>query len=104
MSESPKQSQEQLRAIVHGHVHGVYFRATTQQEAARLGLTGWVRNVEDGTVEVVAEGPRPALETLLAFLHQGPPNARVTAVDAEWDRATHRYDGFTVKSSRFCNG
>ena len=75
---------EQLHAIVQGGVQGVNFRSTTQARAKRLGLAGWVRNRSDGTVEVLAQGPRPALEQLLQFLHQGPSMASVTAVQAEW--------------------
>jgi acylphosphatase len=75
---------ERLHALVRGHVQGVSFRDYTQQEALRLSLQGWVRNQPDGAVEVTAEGPRPSLEQLLAFLHQGPPDARVAAVQSEW--------------------
>lgn len=64
-----------LHAVVHGRVQGVFFRASTQKKARALGLTGWVRNLPDGTVEVLAVGPRPALEALLAWLHEGPPLA-----------------------------
>ncbi|NJL92227.1 MAG: acylphosphatase [Anaerolineae bacterium] len=62
---------ERLHALVHGRVQGVSFRATTQQTAQQLNLTGWVRNRPDGTVEVLAEGPRAALERLLTFAGRG---------------------------------
>ncbi len=100
MSETP----QQLHAVVHGHVHGVSFRYNTQRVAEQLSLDGWVRNADDGTVEVVAEGSRSKLDELLAFLHKGPPAAQVTAVDVEWSAATRRYDGFKIRSNRFCNG
>lgn len=77
-----------LHAIVHGHVQGVYFRASTQAEAGALGLGGWVQNLPQGMVEVYAVGARPVLEKLLDWLHQGPPGARVTRVEVEWGEAS----------------
>jgi acylphosphatase len=73
-----------LHAIVHGRVQGVFFRASTQDEALRLGLCGWARNLPDGTVEVLASGPAEGLHELLVWLHQGPGTARVDRVDVEW--------------------
>jgi len=76
-----------LHAVVRGHVQGVGFRYTTQAEARKLGLGGWVRNLYDGSVEVDAEGDRPQLELFLAFLHRGPLGAHVEAVEADWPQA-----------------
>ncbi len=90
----------QLQAVIHGHVHGVNFRASTLTEARRLGLVGRVCNVADGTVGVTAEGPRAALETLLKFLHHGPPMAHVTAVDVRWSAPTGAFDRFTIADDR----
>lgn len=87
----------QLHAIVHGYVQGVSFRWHTRHRARILGLTGWVRNRPDGTVEVVAEGPRNALEELLAFLRVGPSLAHVERVDVEWLPATGAYHSFEVR-------
>ena len=91
---------ERLRAMVSGQVQGVNFRAYTRREAQRLGLRGYARNLADGTVEVVAEGERAALERLLAWLHRGPPSARVEAVSAQWNPSTGsgqgEFDGFEV--------
>jgi acylphosphatase len=75
----------QFRAIVRGHVQGVYYRARTVQEAQALGLAGFARNREDGSVEVVAQGPRPDLEKLIDYLHRGPSLARVTGVELDWN-------------------
>jgi acylphosphatase len=76
------------RARVHlllsGRVQGVAFRAYTVDEALRLGVHGWVRNLPDGRVEVEAEGERAALEGLAAWCRRGPPAARVDHVDARW--------------------
>jgi len=65
---------------VTGRVQGVFFRAATRDEARRLGLTGWVRNREDGGVELVACGPAAAVDALEKWLWQGTPSARVEAV------------------------
>ncbi len=89
--------QQRLHAVVHGRVQGVNFRYYTIQEASRLGLTGWVCNRRDGTVEVVAEGPRDRLERLERFLHQGPPSARVTQVESSWEPANGEFDTFRVR-------
>lgn len=88
---------QQLHAIVSGRVQGVNFRSATQRAAQRLGLAGWVRNRPDGTVEVLAEGPRPALDQLAAFLHHGPPAAAVTQVAATWRAAAGTLHGFEVQ-------
>jgi acylphosphatase len=88
---------EQLHAVVHGRVQGVNFRAATQSQAQRLGLVGWVRNRDDGSVELVAEGPRAALERLVKYLHQGPPAARVSGVDTEFHSASQDLRRFDIQ-------
>jgi len=92
-----EQRATRLHAVVHGRVHGVFYRATTRREATARGLTGWVRNCPDGTVELVVEGARAACESLLDYCHEGPPAARVTRIDVEWGASTGGYDGFTVR-------
>ena len=69
------------RVIVHGRVHDVWFRATTEEHAVLAGLAGWVRNCADGTVEAVFEGPCEAVEKLIRFCHEGPRMARVERVE-----------------------
>jgi acylphosphatase len=88
---------ERLHAIVTGRVQGVNFRHYTRQRAQHLGLTGWVCNREDGAVESVAEGPRPALEQFLDFLRHGPPSAAVDAVRAEWAAARGEFRTFDIR-------
>ncbi len=66
---------------VHGRVQGVWFRESTRREAERLGISGHAVNCPDGTVEVLAAGPPTALDELEAWLHRGPPMARVTKVE-----------------------
>ena len=75
---------EQFRATVRGRVQGVCFRSGTMDEARLLDLAGYARNLDDGTVEVVARGPRENLARLLDYLHHGPSLARVTAVETAW--------------------
>ncbi len=86
-----------LRAIVHGRVQGVNFRYYTRLRARQLGVAGYVRNKWDGTVEVVAEGERPAVERLLEFLHEGPPAAWVERVDVDWQEYAGEFDRFDVR-------
>lgn len=71
------------RVRVHGRVQGVGFRWSTREAARRAGVGGLVRNLPDGTVEAEVEGAPDAVDAMLAFLRQGPPAARVTAVDVE---------------------
>ncbi|MBF0460973.1 MAG: acylphosphatase [Magnetococcales bacterium] len=68
------------RLQIFGRVQGVYYRASTQQEAERLGLAGWVKNRADGSVEAEVHGPTPAVAALLAWCQHGPPGARVERV------------------------
>jgi acylphosphatase len=89
--------KQRVEAAVYGRVQGVSFRYYTQQKARQLGLTGWVANHPDGSVRLVAEGSRPALEELVAFLQQGPPAARVSQVDAIWHEANGEWHTFGVR-------
>ncbi len=83
---TPSQRQRRLRATVRGRVQAVGFRQFVWTRAHRLGLTGWVRNGDDGrSVEVEAEGPPADLERLLHLLRQGPFGARVDRVEARWE-------------------
>ena len=89
--------REELRATVHGRVQGVFFRDFTLAHARALGLAGWVRNVSDGvSVEVLAQGNRPALEELLAHLRRGPHGAHVERVDVEWGAPRQKLFPFHV--------
>ena len=91
---------QRVNLRIRGRVQGVYYRASTQREARALGLTGWVRNRPDGSVEALAEGPRPALERLIAWCEEGPPAARVTDVEQTWSDATNEFDDFRVLRGR----
>ncbi len=77
-------------------MQGVGFRYFLMREAQRLGLRGWVRNRDDGTVEFIAEGARPDLERLRQVAEKGPRMARVDRVDARWSAAAGGLDGFDL--------
>ncbi|MGH8501324.1 MAG: acylphosphatase [Gammaproteobacteria bacterium] len=79
--EMTSEAEQNLRFFVSGRVQGVFFRAATQEYAQQLGITGYVRNLKDGRVEVYARGERAQLDALGAWLWRGPPNAKVSAVD-----------------------
>lgn len=83
--------------IVHGRVHAVAFRASTVREASGMGLAGIVRNLTDGTVEIIAEGPGDVLERLIEWSRHGPPAAIVETVDVSMAAATGEFSGFEVR-------
>lgn len=74
---------KEMHFTVHGKVQGVWFRAWTRDRAREMGVSGWVRNRADGSVEGVAQGDSHLLNSFLEELHNGPPLARVTRVDVE---------------------
>ena len=91
---------ERVHIVIHGRVQGVFFRASTQEKAVELGLTGWVRNREDGTVEAVAEGEKDKLDELVKWCHKGPPDARVTQVEVRGEPYTREFKEFSIKYRR----
>lgn len=91
-------SRARLEASVRGRVQGVGFRVFALREASRLGLEGFVANEADGSVRVVAEGPRPDLETLLGRLEEGPPAGFVDRVITRWEPARGVPSGFRIAS------
>jgi acylphosphatase len=86
-----------LRAEVYGEVQGVGFRAFVLRRGMGLGLTGWVRNRGDGSVELLAEGSRTALESLLEDVQRGPSASTVERVEAAWEDATSEYRMFGLR-------
>jgi acylphosphatase len=96
MSRDSSQGMERLHLRIFGFVQGVSFRWHTRQQAQALGLTGWTKNLSDGSVEVVAEGPRARLEDLLAWCRQGPDMAEVDRVEESYSAATGEFSGFNV--------
>lgn len=87
---------KRLEARISGRVQGVGFRYSTQRQARRLGLDGWVRNDPDGSVSVVAEGPEPDIKSFEQWLKKGPPGARVETVDSRTTQARGDLGRFRV--------
>lgn len=87
---------KRMHVIYQGKVQGVFFRSNCQKKAVELGLTGWVRNLPDGTVESVAEGSESRLKDLLQWCTREQPHARVTDTDVEWDTATGEFEHFRI--------
>ena len=86
-----------VRIIVSGKVQGVFFRRTAAEQARNLNITGWARNLNDGSVEIVGQGKRRNLEILLAWAHKGPPHAWVEAVQAHWEPYQGEFAKFQVR-------
>jgi len=92
------EAKARLRCVVEGRVQGVGFRAFVVRTATALGLSGWVRNREDGrSVETVADGPEEALERFRAALREGPPGAVVNRMTCEWLEPGPEFQGFTIR-------
>lgn len=85
-----------LEATVHGRVQGVGFRAFVRSRALGLGLSGSVANQQDGSVRLVATGPRSALEQLLERLREGPAAARIDSVESRWRDDVPSQSGFVI--------
>ena len=89
--------KKQLHAFVSGRVQGVFFRGNTRHLANSLGLTGWVKNLYDGRVEVVAEGNEPTLNRFLSWLHKGPKWAHVSGVKFAYSIELEGFHDFSIK-------
>lgn len=89
-------SKVRAHLIVTGRVQGVYYRAETRDQAEALGLTGWVKNRPDRSVEVVVEGRREDVEKLIGWCRQGPPVAEVTGVSVSWENYTGEFTKFKI--------
>ncbi|MGH7763777.1 MAG: acylphosphatase [Candidatus Dormibacteraceae bacterium] len=87
---------ERLHAVIHGDVQGVGFRYFLLRRGQGLGLSGWVRNNDDGTVELVAEGPKRNLEQLRQAAEEGPRLARVRRVEVRWSSGSGSLDSFEL--------
>lgn len=82
---------------VTGQVQGVNFRSSTKAEADTLGLTGWVCNRPDGSVEMVMEGPKEAAQQLIAWCQRGPAWAQVEGLTVEWQAASGEFNEFEIR-------
>ncbi|MBI4618304.1 MAG: acylphosphatase [Planctomycetes bacterium] len=83
--------------VVSGRVQGVFYRYSAVEEATRLGLSGWVKNLRDGRVEAVAEGERDAVERFVEWCRRGPPSAHVEKLDVDWEAPTGEFRGFETR-------
>ncbi len=84
------------RILISGMVQGVFFRREITRLARRLDVTGWVRNLPDGRVEVVAEGDKQKLDELVQFCRIGPSGARVKNIGVDWSAFMGEFRGFTI--------
>lgn len=88
----------QVHLIISGEVQGVFFRASAQEKARALGLTGWVKNRKDGRVELVAQGDEDTLDELVNWCHHGPEDAFVQLVEMEWTDIEQEFEDFEVRA------
>jgi acylphosphatase len=89
-------ANKRVQLIVKGRVQGVFFRASAQREARRLGVTGWVKNRADGSIEIVAEGEEDAIKEFVGWSNHGPTAARVDQVDVRWRGYTGEFSEFSI--------
>jgi len=85
------------RLRIEGRVQGVFYRGSMNAEARAFGVCGWVRNHVDGSVEAVVEGPRSAVDRLIAWARRGPPGALVTGVQVEWAEPRGEFTDFSTR-------
>lgn len=86
----------QVYIRIYGQVQGVFFRASAKDEADRLGLVGWVRNRQDGSVEVMAQGPKVILKKFVAWCKKGPPMAEVAKVEVDLRQEDMDFESFDI--------
>lgn len=90
-------AKKRVRIVVRGRVQGVNFRAYTKRMADELGIGGVVRNRDDGTVEIVAEGEEELLREIVGWARKGPKNALVTGIETEWGDFAGEFSGFHIE-------
>lgn len=88
---------KQVRLSISGFVQGVFFRASAQNIARKLQLSGYVRNLPDGSVEIAAEGEEAFLNRLVEWCRKGPPGAGVDNVSVAWKNAEQCFNGFNIR-------
>ena len=89
--------KSKVQVIISGRVQGVWFRANTKNKAEQLGITGWVRNTDDGKVEALFEGKDDNVKEMLEWCKHGPPMAKVTDVKVERNFDQDEYNSFSIK-------
>jgi len=86
-----------VHMFISGHVQGVFYRSSSRRKALELGLTGWVRNLPDGRVEIVVEGEEDQVEKLIDWCRKGPPSGYVKGLEVKQELPTHEFRRFSVK-------
>jgi acylphosphatase len=89
--------RERARVYVSGKVQGVFFRDATREKAEELGLAGWVRNIPDGRVEMLLDGPSEKVREMVRWCKEGPSHADVEDVDTEFEASAGDLEGFEVR-------
>ncbi len=90
---------KKVHLTIQGRVQGVFFRASAKEQADRLRLTGWVRNLPEGSVEIQVEGTEDGLDEFINWCHKGPPGASVTNVDLEYLQPSGDMTSFSIEYS-----
>jgi acylphosphatase len=96
MLEVNMKKKVRAHVIVSGRVQGVFFRMETKRAADRYGVSGWVRNKRDGTVEAIFEGDQESVNLSLEWCKEGPPYSKVTNIDVKWNNYTGEFQGFEI--------
>jgi len=89
--------KSRVHIVIYGIVQGVGYRYSTYRKALQLGITGWVRNKSDGSVEAVFEGAREKLEEMLSWCREGPSGAYVSEIKVQWEEGDERYNNFEIR-------
>lgn len=89
--------KSRAHVFISGRVQGVFFRASTRDEAKRLGLTGWVMNMSDGRVEAVFEGDDASVDKMISWCHEGSPHSHVYGVDVKREEYIGEFSDFGVR-------
>lgn len=89
--------KSRVRCIISGRVQGVFYRASAAEKARSLGLVGFVRNLSNGAVELVAEGERAFLERLIDWCRKGPPGAYIENIEVEWQDSRDEFTVFSIR-------
>ena len=92
-----REERRRVHLLIRGRVQGVWFRESAREEAERLGVSGWIRNLPGGEVEAVAEGPSESVEAFVRWCHRGPRAAHVSSVDREDASPTGEFSSFDVR-------
>ena len=90
------ENKVRAHASISGRVQGVFFRMETKRAADQFGVSGWVRNRRDGTVEALFEGDQDRVDAVLGWCKEGPPHAQVSAVKVEWENYAGEFNGFDI--------